>query len=447
MNYLELGSFLLFGLLFFIWPIPGVITIRDILIFLLFIMCGYNVYKTKPLSLKSKELAAPFIIIAILTVWIIFEAIFISKETVWSLKEIEGQWLMALAVFITAALFADSTREETFLKRRNIVTLLFSILLAHILCVDLYALYMFIKTSVLPMRVAGLTVGMDKSSYLSHFLLIILCVEIYFRSRQNKAYIPVSNSILFLVMLLTLFSIYLEKLRNGTVIAALLLLAFTPLFFPKNRIGLKKAALLSCAVLVLLSFGYTSFNSDQRWKTFLETLPIALDTQNNKAWINREKYPFPKLKGGKIVDPSNYERIAWFKEGVILLQENPLGVGFGRDAFGHALHKKYNIEGFSAGHSHSGLLDFAIGTGFPGLILWMLFIINMMYRSLRIFRNQKSYCALLLFFISADFTLRAVVDSVIRDHMLQMFMFFAGLLYVLMLAEHNTDLSARKTSG
>jgi O-antigen ligase len=434
------AGFLLLGVLFFIWPVPGTISVRDLSISLLFIIFLYSAFRTRPLHLKTKELATPFVILAVLTIWILFEAFFISTETAWSLREITGQWLISLLVFVTAALAAVSVEEGTFFKSGNIVRLLFFILLAHILYVDLYAIYVFATTSVLPTWVFGLTGGKDKSSYLSHFLLMILCVEIYFRTRQKKGSLPINNRMLYLALLLTLFSVYLEGVRNGTVAAVLLLFAFILLYFLKNDRSLRRLALISSFIALLLVFGYISSISSKseqrhRWMTFLETVPLALDTRNNKAWLNPNKYPYPKLKSGETVHGSNYERIAWIKEGIVLIMENPLGVGFGRNAFGHAIKRKYPAEEVLAAHSHSGVVDLAVGTGVPGLLLWVLFIGCLMLRSIEKFRHQESYYGLLLFFIAADFTLRSLVDSVLRDHMLQMFMFFAGLLYVLMLSE------------
>ncbi len=434
------AGFLLLGLLFFIWPVPGTISVRDISIFLLFAIFLYSAFRARPLHLKTRELAPPFVILAVLTVWVLLVAFFISTETAWSLREIAGQWLISLLVFVTAALAAVSVEDGTFFKGRNIMTLFFSILLAHILYVDIYAMYMFARTSVLPAFVAGLTGGKDKSSYLSHFLLMILCVEIYFRARQKKGYLAVNNSLLWVVLLLTLFSVYLEGVRNGTVAAVLLLFAFILLYFFKSDRSLRKLALISSAIVLLLLYGYTSSispHSDQRhrWKTFLETIPLALDTRNNKAWLNPNKYPYPKLKSGETVHGSNYERIAWIKEGVIFVTENPLGVGFGRNAFAHAMKRKYADEDVIVAHSHSGLVDLAVGTGVPGLLLWVLFIGCLMLRTIEEFRSRESYYGLLLFFITVDFTMRSVVDSILRDHMLEMFMFFAGFLYILMLRE------------
>ena len=433
-------GFLLMGVLFFIWPVPGTISVRDISIFLVFIIFLYSALRSRPLCLKTMELAPPFAILALLTVWILSGAFFISKETAWSLREITGQWLISLLVFVTASLAAVSVKEGTFFKGGNIVKMLFFILLVHVLCVDLYAAYIFARTSVLPTWVAGLTGGKDKSSYASHFLLILVCVEIYFRTRQKKGYLAISNSMLCLAMLFTLISIYLEGVRNGTVAAVLILFAFILLYFIKSDRSLVKLALISSVTVLLLVFGYTSSISPKseqrhRWKTLLETLPLALDTQNNKAWLNPSKYPYPKLKSGEAVHGSNYDRIAWIKEGVVLTMENPLGVGFGRNAFGHAIKRKYPDFDVIVAHSHSGIVDLAVGTGIPGLLLWVLFIGFMMLRSRERFRMQESYYGLLLFFIAVDFTMRSLVDSILRDHMLQMFMFFAGLLYVLMISE------------
>ena len=440
-------GFLILGLLFFIWPIGGTISVRDISIFLLFFIFGHMAWRARPYFSTPKELAEPIVILAVLTAWIILQAIFISTETVRSLQEITGQWLKPLVVFLTGGMVGISTGPnepgwgKSFFNSRNILTLLFSILLFHILYVDLSAVYIFARLPSCPQGLEDSPPAWTKAADLSHLLLSMLCVEIYFRGRCHKC-IRVNNSFLFLSLPLTLFSIYLEAVRNGTVIAMLILLAFVILYFLKNIDAARKPAFLATAVVLTVLFGYTSFKTEHTWGTFLETVPLALDTQHNRGWLNPIKYPYPKLKNGETVHGSNYERIAWFKEGVILVYENPLGIGFGRKAFGQALKKKYGAESIRTTHSHSGIVDLAVGAGLPGFLLWMLFIVSVMYRSMKEFWTQESYCGLLLLFIAAHFTLRSIVDSVIRDHMLEMFMFFVGLLYVLMLkSSHNPKVS------
>ena len=146
-----------------------------------------------------------------------------------------------------------------------------------------------------------------------------------------------------------------------------------------------------------------------------------------------EKYDLPKLKSGEQVGQSNYERIAWLKEGIKLVADNPLGVGFDRLAFGHALKVKFGERG--RGHSHSSLIDFAVGTGIPGLAMWCAFLGYLMVTSIRRFIKYRSYFALLLLFTVGNFGMRMVVDSNLRDHMLQQFIFLAGFFFTAMLLE------------
>jgi O-antigen ligase len=159
------------------------------------------------------------------------------------------------------------------------------------------------------------------------------------------------------------------------------------------------------------------------------TVSIAWDTEHYKAWQDNGRDGWPKLPSGERVDDSAYQRIAWLKEGLLLFKEHPYGIGFGRDAFGHGLKAKYGQGG---GHSHSGLLDMAIGLGIPGVLLWLVFFSSLASVAGRQYRANRNYAALLLLLLLTDYGARMVLDSVIRDHMLQQFMFLAGLAAVMM---------------
>ena len=157
----------------------------------------------------------------------------------------------------------------------------------------------------------------------------------------------------------------------------------------------------------------------------LDTVPIALDTSTHKTWLDPHRYPLPTLPNGDPIDESAYMRIAWLKEGVSMVVQDPLGRGFGRNAFGHGLVEKY---GEGKGHSHSGLLDLAIGVGVPGTILWLGFLASLLVLASRALRDDANPYAILLLLLIVDFGTRMLVDGIIRDHMVQMFLFLAGLL-------------------
>ena len=105
--------------------------------------------------------------------------------------------------------------------------------------------------------------------------------------------------------------------------------------------------------------------------------------------------------------------------------EHPLGVGYGRNAFGHALRKH---EDTPLGHAHSGIIDLTVATGWPGLLLWLAFIgLSLRHGWLR-YRDQSDPRGLILFFVTAGFFGRMLLDSINRDHMLVMFFLLLGTL-------------------
>src|SRR3989338_9017294 len=153
---------------------------------------------------------------------------------------------------------------------------------------------------------------------------------------------------------------------------------------------------------------------------------MALDI-GNKAWIN-EALPQPRLANGQTVDWSNYSRIARIRAGLSLMADHPLGVGFGRNAFGHAVEQKYGLR---TSHSHSGIIDLGVGIGVPGVLLWLAFLGALLRLGYRGMRESHSFAALALLFLTAGYSFRMLVDSTIRDHMLQMFLFLAAFLAVI----------------
>jgi O-antigen ligase len=216
-------------------------------------------------------------------------------------------------------------------------------------------------------------------------------------------------------------------------------LLFVVLYYRRNRARIGKPALAAVGALVVAGVAlsaYLGVHSDPRWRSFQETIPIALDTRTHKAWLDVEKYPLPRLSNGRPVRESNYLRIAWLKEGSLLVLEHPLGVGFGREAFEVGLRQKY---GEGRGYTHSGILDLAIGAGIPGAVLWLGFLGTLFLAAWRRSASgPHGYHSLLLVFLVADFGSRMFIDSIIRDHMLQQFLFLVGLVSVMMCLERES---------
>ena len=386
MRYLEFAGLAIAGLLFFVWPIPHTISIRYASIFIALVIFGYLLFRKRPTIPAGLLIPAAFY--AAITAWMLLAAFFISGDTAQTLNEIRGQWLMGFVAGVIAVLIALTAINEGVITQRRALMIIFSTLIIHILYIDIVGIIGHLTTGSFPNEVAGFTEGRDKSSYLTNHLLMILGAEFFYRSFVRRRGISLNSVALAAVALLTLFSVYLEGARNGYTAALLSCLAILAFYLFTTRLGFKRVAVVAALFVVLVAFGYNSFRTDPRWQTLKETIPLALDTETNMAWLNQEKYETPRLKSGEKVAWSNYERIAWFKEGIKLVAENPLGIGFNRQAFGRALKIKFGEKG--GGHSHSGLIDFAVGAGIPGLAMWCAFLGYLMATSIRRFIRYRS---------------------------------------------------------
>jgi len=421
-------------LLIFIWPIPHTITLRDVLILLLGGVLGYLVATGGIIVKLPRSLRIALYSCLALVIWMVIVAVFLSGETAWSLGEVAGQWGMSL---LTLALGAVSGMWllESKQWQATLLTMVFTALIVHVIYLDLYGLWEFVNTGELPRRIGGLEDSLDKASLGAWLAGSLLMAEIVIRLTTKNRFLRINNIVLAGLVIAVLFGSYLAASRNGMIVLFLLMIlsgaAYVMAVHPLAR--KRVFILLAGTVIVVPLLATVLARVDDRWQTFLQTIPIALDTKHNRNWLELDE-PLPTLPDGREVEDSNYKRIAWLKEGIILVLERPLGRGFGRQIFGHALKEKYAVEKPET-HPHSGLLGLAIGAGIPGALLWIAFCIFLIRFGYRGFIQTRSYASLALLLLTTGFAVATVLDSMMQDHMLQEFMFLAGLLAVLSATE------------
>jgi uncharacterized membrane protein len=438
-RWLEKTGLVILVLLFFIWPIPRTISLRDLLLVFTLCVFGYLAWRRGEVGRAIRDIAPPIGILMALTIWMYVVAFFISPETSWALDEIQSQWLRGLASLAAGILIAAAAKPRADLGRQVLLAV-FIALLVHVVYVDAMALYQWPQDWRQGgdfTRITGFAGGSDKSNYVTNTLFCFVFADLLIRRLRGKNLMPVGNGVLWAALVLTLFSMFAERMRNGVTVFVLLLVA-TALFYllgRKSRIS-KTASMMSAAAMLVIALGGFALavfikptQNTISVRNLLDTTAIAWDTENHKAWQDEKKYGLPTLPSGETVDPSLYQRVAWFKQGLLLVAEHPLGVGFGRNAFGHGLKAKYGEGG---GHSHSGMLDFTIGTGVPGTLLWLAFLASLAVPAYRRYRAAHDAVAALLLLLLLDFGARMFLDSVIRDHMLQQFMLLVGFASVIM---------------
>ncbi len=426
----DAGVIALVCALFMIWPTVRTMSYRETLFALSLVIGCYLCMRHHVFARGAwrLELRTPVMFLVFLTAWMMVVALYISPEPQWSLDELRGQWTKALCAIATGG-FAAALLGRHASAGARLVLWISATLIVHMAFVDMRAIMSFVAGEP-SVRANGLTEESDKASYLTNMALALLIGEFLARLRRGKRLLPVGNWVLYVALALTLFSLYVERMRNGMGVAVVMIILGLLLYLSSLRHQFKQRwqYLSAVSFLGVIAAGLLLVACEIKpgvdWQRFSATVPIAWDTQNHKGWLNESKYGLPKLADGTPVDPSAYLRIAWFKEGLTLTSEQPWGVGFGRNAFGHAITDKYAER---KGHSHSSFIDLMVGIGIPGMVLWLGFLFSLLWLAHKGFAVGWGY---MLFFVVVDFGTRMIVDSIARDHMLQMFMFLAGLLSV-----------------
>lgn len=419
--------FVLVAPLVFIWPIPHTISIRELILVVTTGLLGYLVARGRIVVELPRVLRLPAYLCAILTFWMIVVSVFLSNETAWCLSELQSQWgrsLLTLSIgYVVGAWALESERRKMLL-----LTVILATLFVHVFYLDIYGVVQYFRTGALPRRIHGLAAGLDRESLEVWLAGTFLLAEIVARMVSKRRSLPVNNIGLGILLAATLLGSYLADSRNGMIVLLSMMLLSGALYVLVTQQNRKRQiiTLIAGAVILVPAIVTILVRTDHRWNTFFQTIPIAWDTKDNRSWLELDK-PLPTLPNGNPVNDSNYKRIAWFKEGMILVAERPLGRGFGRQIFGHALTQKYGVKKTQT-HPHSGLLTLAIGAGIPGVALWVAFCILLVRLGYRDFVRTAAYPATALVLVTCGFFIAMTLDSMMQDHMLQEFMFFVGLL-------------------
>lgn len=449
----HISLFILF-LLIMLWQMPGTIALRNVLLgFLLLLTINLAFTQRRVIADQLPKLSTCLLIG--LSCWMVVVVVGWGVEPALSWRELIGQWLVPCLCAFSGGVLAGSAIRRG--ERLLLIKTVFAALLLQVFIHDLMNLWAYSVSGEFAFRAApflrlaeylramvseeasvdlfqpGL---MDKFSYVNNTLAALLIAEVVQRLIRKTRLLPYSNSFIGLAIIAMLFCSYTVRTRNGNV-GLLILVATAGLLVCLKllpRISRVKVLTGAVALLVILAtMGSLFYKSDPRWKTLVETIPIAWDTQTHKAWIKQA--PFPRLPNGEEVDGSNYERLAWAKEGMKLVMDQPWGTGFNRNAFGDGIDRKYNLGGSCRGaHSHSGLIDFAIANGLPGLVLWLAFLASLAWAGWRAFSGDQMAMGLILMFLVSGFLGRSIVDSNLRDHILQQFLMLTVIFVVMVRA-------------
>jgi len=418
----------------FVYPIPHTIALRNLLLGAGLAVSVWLIVRNRPQGRWGlwgwlRRLLARFNgagrVLAVLTVWLVLQSAFISPYPQAALRMLRGDWLVVLAVAAVALCAVFATRRDC---GHRLLTAFVLALCAHILWLLAYQTAVWLRTGEYPLGFTPFA-HKDYQSMLVTTLVSLLLASLVARAATRRVFFGLSWRATALMLLLSCVAAATLQSRNAIIIIVALLLLAVVLYAKCERKG--SARRTATIGVVLLLFGALAvglgLRSDDRWKEFGEAAAVAFDTTNNLAWLDESKYPRPRMSNGQPVDHSAYARLAWAKVGLEQLAVYPWGLGYGHKAFGWAVNRSYKVQ---TGHesSHSGLLDFALANGIPGIALWLMLSAALLAAGWRAFRACSSPAGLMLLFTVVAYFLRCLVDGQLSGFRLETYALIAAAL-------------------
>lgn len=422
---------ILFALHLFVLPIPGTIALRNALMLACLVLVAMLWRECRfAEALRALPVRRLGTWLALISAWLLIQAALISDETRWAIQEVFIQWLPALLAALLG-LAAVVVGMASGVPRNRLFAGLALIFLAQTAFCLLATLPDFLRNGVFPDGRTAFTAGRLEISFWNNLLLPFLVADLVQRWLHRQALIDLPAALIGGGVVLLSISNLAFAARAGIVLslAMLTMMAILILWRERARLGGGRAlALIGAAGGLMLTLAGASLESDERWAGFRETARLAWQNEDETLWLKGDSEQLPSLPSGAAIDSSAFFRISWIRGGLDLVESYPLGVGYGRNAFGHALRKTTETR---LGHAHSGLVDWTIGTGLPGLALWTGFLGWLAGLGGRRYFSGRDAAGLVLLCLVAGFFGRMGVDSINRDHMLMLFFMLLAMLVAL----------------
>ena len=166
----------------------------------------------------------------------------------------------------------------------------------------------------------------------------------------------------------TLFLFYVQNIKNGMAYAMLCMTLFAILLFIGSHSGKwwRKGLMVFSVTAILGVALYPHIQKNETWRTLIADTKIAFQLDKFQQWKYAGAQGYPNNEFGTMVSITNYERAAWFKVGVKLALQTPLGYGLVEDSFKKMAKSNWPEVSPNLSHSHSGWLDVILAVGFPG---------------------------------------------------------------------------------
>lgn len=437
----------LFGLIS-LWNIPHTIAARYACEGLLLILILTASLGWKPILKRSK-------LLILFIAYLFIQILFFSSSIREGLISFKSEWMHFILFTIVGAgsgLYAYKIKIQNPLL---LAATAFSIpLLIHLSL----ALYKGIGLGEIPWGYWGISEIHGDLAYASLQASILLTTYFLAVTKTRLQYV-----ITMLLLLTCIISPLIAQSRGGVIfcIGSIFFTLFCYLLFkPSTTYPRGKTILVSAVVLIFLGLlvkSGVSVNPDRWGKSISRTIAGFQGDANsvlcNGLEILRNDY---QSKGVPIttknelelssIDHGDGARAMVARSGFHLMLEHPMGINGSKEAYQIAINQFCGkTPAIVISHAHNGWIDSALAIGIPGALLLLFIIINYGAQGFRLSRGSEPFNALGLALFASAFiwSLRALLDSTLRDQMLEMQAFIFPFLLVLAIANQSKNLPTK----
>jgi hypothetical protein len=380
LNALVLLQCISFAILNAIWVLPNTIALRYVCLVMGAILSLYPIFLSRKLLFRRQAITV-WLLIGLFT-WATFHLLFLSQNPELQYKEFASIWKSAAIGFIFALGLGLSIARLSSLKADRTWNLacwiifyvgLFSptfIYLAKAFT-TIYGQKLGISIPVMLQPYLGPNpIYVAKTAYVA-FCIPVLAAALgaFLFNLKNQRFFAIGNLFYSITIPAVFLVFFLENIKNGFIYGAILIFLFFIFLFANQFKGrwFLKLGISVCLLFIMFIVVSKHVQQNPSWQTFVMDAKIAWQTDNYSQWKYNGAQGYPNNEMGTQVSITNYERIAWAREGVSLIGANLLGYGLVERSFGHL--SKIRWPDSALHQSHSGWIDLTLGIGIPGLAL------------------------------------------------------------------------------
>ena len=374
---------ILFAALFGIWLQPETIFLRNIFMISGAIISLPILFENRQVFLNKKIF--PGVLIVLLILWVTYHLFFLGvdfevqkREYVHAWKRIAISFVFALGLGLSLnRVVASSSSEGLSSKYWNIIYLGFcmpAVIYCFKLAITLLANHYGLQVSPYLIKNDNFlndNFGIPRPGWIFFTIpaLAISLNRICYHLREKEVSWR-KNLPYVLISLVTIFIYLIEKDRIGQIflIGIVLIESFKVI---KNLMTVKnrKQLIFFLAIVLFLVFSVIyNLKQNPNSSTFFSDAKIAIQVDHYDNWKYTPEY-LPKNDQGETASDSNYKRISWIIVASRLIVSNPLGYGLMSFSFGRIC--KTIWPDSETSWSHSAWLDFTLGYGWIGALLFL----------------------------------------------------------------------------